>query len=110
LGVVLDPEVLRDRYDEEGRGNEGRNTYDSTAETWPRVWARVECMPVSQPRIRRPHNLLQLQELGHETRQLVVDLRCIRRNYNAILNQSPKLDGKCGKLTVGMHRGLDIPQ
>ena len=47
-------------------------THNSTAKKRPALRPRVEGVSVGKTGIRSPHDLLKLQELGQETRKLVV--------------------------------------
>lgn len=61
-------------------------TYDTAKKTGPRLRSGVIRMSIRQSGIRRPHDLLQLDELSQESRKTVVDLRRISRYYDKTLS------------------------
>ena len=58
------------------------------AKTRPSQRSRVIHVAVGQPSIRCPHHLLQLPELGKETRDLVIDLWSIGRYYDEMIEKT----------------------
>jgi len=56
-------------------------TYDTASQPGPLVRPGIVHVAVSKPGIGDPHDLLELPELGQETRQPIVDLRSIGGNY-----------------------------
>jgi hypothetical protein len=56
-------------------------THDTTPQTRPLVRPRVVGMAISKTGIGTPHHNLKLEELGEESRELVIDLWRIFWHY-----------------------------
>ena len=50
------------------------DTHDTATKQGPGLRPGVIRMPIGEPSVGSPHNLLQFPELGEETRRAVVDL------------------------------------